>query len=114
MTSLGMKYNRLKVIPGDIGITPTLLAPEHALSLTSGRKRKAQELEPEVLMRWHLEEIHMTWAHFRKKRTTLQLYTKVEEEKATQRLETASQFLATASGRSSNDVKNLATASRLN
>ncbi|GJS92252.1 hypothetical protein Tco_0774888 [Tanacetum coccineum] len=28
----------------------------------------------------HLEEIHMTWVHFGKKRTRLQLYTKVDEE----------------------------------
>ncbi|GJR86385.1 hypothetical protein Tco_0210396 [Tanacetum coccineum] len=32
---------------------------------------------------WHLEEIHMTWAHLEKKETRLQLYTKVEEEKGT-------------------------------
>nr|GEU42139.1 hypothetical protein [Tanacetum cinerariifolium] len=31
---------------------------------------------------WHLEEIHVTWAHLRKKRTRLQLYTKVDEENA--------------------------------
>ncbi|GJY51337.1 reverse transcriptase domain-containing protein [Tanacetum coccineum] len=29
---------------------------------------------------WHLEEIHVTWTHFKKKRTRLQLYIKVEEE----------------------------------
>nr|GEX07725.1 retrovirus-related Pol polyprotein from transposon TNT 1-94 [Tanacetum cinerariifolium] len=29
----------------------------------------------------HLEEIHVTWAHSGKKRTRLQLYTKVDEEK---------------------------------
>ncbi|GKB16770.1 hypothetical protein Tco_0850693 [Tanacetum coccineum] len=29
-----------------------------------------------------LEEIHVTWAHFEKKRTRLQLYTEVDEEKA--------------------------------
>ncbi|GJW20629.1 hypothetical protein Tco_0031251 [Tanacetum coccineum] len=31
---------------------------------------------------WHLEEIHVTWAHLGKKRTILQLYTKVDEENA--------------------------------
>ncbi|GKB40349.1 hypothetical protein Tco_0885291, partial [Tanacetum coccineum] len=31
---------------------------------------------------WHLEDIHVTWAHLEKKRTRLQLYTKVDEENA--------------------------------
>ncbi|GJR69502.1 hypothetical protein Tco_0015567 [Tanacetum coccineum] len=44
-----------------------------------------------IALGWHLEEIHVTWAHLGKKRTRLQLYTKVEEEKSTQTLETASQ-----------------------
>ncbi|GJW57686.1 reverse transcriptase domain-containing protein [Tanacetum coccineum] len=30
---------------------------------------------------WHLEEIHVTWDHLGMKRTRLQLYTKIEEEK---------------------------------
>nr|GFA08915.1 hypothetical protein [Tanacetum cinerariifolium] len=29
---------------------------------------------------WHLEEIHVTWAHLEKKRTRLRLYTKSSEE----------------------------------
>ncbi|GKB61767.1 hypothetical protein Tco_0917953 [Tanacetum coccineum] len=29
---------------------------------------------------WHLEEIHVTWAHLEKKRTRLRLYTKNHEE----------------------------------
>ena len=29
---------------------------------------------------WHLEEIHVTWAHLEKKRARLQLYMKIEEE----------------------------------
>ncbi|GKF10562.1 hypothetical protein Tco_0048488, partial [Tanacetum coccineum] len=48
MTSLGKRYARLKVIPEELGINPTLPAPRQVLSLTSGRKRKQQELEPEV------------------------------------------------------------------
>ncbi|GJW39120.1 hypothetical protein Tco_0064965 [Tanacetum coccineum] len=48
MTSLGKKYHRLKVILGKIRITPSLLAPRQVLSLSSSRKRKAQELEHEV------------------------------------------------------------------
>ncbi|GKC99744.1 hypothetical protein Tco_1170019 [Tanacetum coccineum] len=39
---------------------------------------------------WHLEEIHVTWAHLEKKRTRLRLYTKNHEELCTQSLETAS------------------------
>ncbi|GJS40478.1 hypothetical protein Tco_0565521 [Tanacetum coccineum] len=42
------KYDRLKVIPKELGINPTLHAHGQILSLTLGRKRKAQELEPET------------------------------------------------------------------
>ncbi|GJY56013.1 hypothetical protein Tco_0455128, partial [Tanacetum coccineum] len=48
MTSLGKKYDRLKVISIELGIHPTLSAPKQVPSLSSGRKRKTQELEPEV------------------------------------------------------------------
>ncbi|GJW89882.1 hypothetical protein Tco_0167435 [Tanacetum coccineum] len=48
MTSLQKKYERLRVIPGEIGISPSLPALEQVPSLSSGRKRKAQELEPKV------------------------------------------------------------------
>ncbi|GKA71430.1 hypothetical protein Tco_0777569 [Tanacetum coccineum] len=41
------KYERLKVIPGEIRINPSLPVPEQVPSLSSGRKRKAQELELE-------------------------------------------------------------------
>ncbi|GKA65761.1 hypothetical protein Tco_0765468 [Tanacetum coccineum] len=44
----------------------------------------------------------------------LQLYTKVEEEKGTQTLETASQLLVTASKHLRDDVKKFETASGLN
>ncbi|GJX19159.1 hypothetical protein Tco_0221836 [Tanacetum coccineum] len=40
---------------------------------------------------WHLEEIHVTWAHLEKKRTRLRLYTKNHEELFIQSLEMASQ-----------------------
>ncbi|GJW12308.1 ribonuclease H-like domain-containing protein [Tanacetum coccineum] len=36
----------------------------------------------EEALGWHLEEIHMTWAHLEKKRTRLQLYTKVDDKNA--------------------------------
>ncbi|GJZ30644.1 MAK10-like protein [Tanacetum coccineum] len=39
---------------------------------------------------WHLEEIHVTWAHLEKKRTRLRLYTKNHEELCKQRVETES------------------------
>ncbi|GJV38886.1 hypothetical protein Tco_1417326 [Tanacetum coccineum] len=63
---------------------------------------------------WHLEEIHLTWAQLRKKRTRLQLYTKVEEEKVTPTLETASQPLVTASEFQNDGVRNFETATGLN
>ncbi|GJS36248.1 hypothetical protein Tco_0534630 [Tanacetum coccineum] len=40
---------------------------------------------------WHLEEIHMTWAHLEKKRTILRTYTKSLKESFSQSVETASQ-----------------------
>ncbi|GJY92914.1 hypothetical protein Tco_0508696, partial [Tanacetum coccineum] len=63
---------------------------------------------------WHLEEIDVTWAHLGKKRTRLQLYTKVEEEKGTQTLETASQLLVTASEHQRDGVRKFEMASGLN
>nr|GEU83166.1 MAK10-like protein [Tanacetum cinerariifolium] len=67
-----------------------------------------------ITLGWHLEEIHVTWAHLGKKQTILQLYTKVKEEKGTQTLETASQPLVTTSNHQSDGVRNFETASRLN
>ncbi|GJV39060.1 MAK10-like protein [Tanacetum coccineum] len=40
---------------------------------------------------WHLKEIHVTWAHLKKKRTRLRTYTKSLEELCIQSVETASQ-----------------------
>nr|GEU79098.1 zinc finger, CCHC-type [Tanacetum cinerariifolium] len=40
---------------------------------------------------WHLEEIHMTWAHLEKKQTRLRTYTKFLEDLCIQYMETASQ-----------------------
>ncbi|GJR21470.1 hypothetical protein Tco_0969997 [Tanacetum coccineum] len=40
---------------------------------------------------WHLEEIHMTWAHLEKKRTRLRTYTKSLEESYSHSVKTASQ-----------------------
>nr|GEZ36432.1 hypothetical protein [Tanacetum cinerariifolium] len=59
----------------------------------------------EEALGWLLEEIHVSWAHLEKKRTRLQLYTKVIEEYGSQWLETASQFHVTASGYQSEGVR---------
>ncbi|GJR81408.1 retrovirus-related pol polyprotein from transposon TNT 1-94 [Tanacetum coccineum] len=48
MTSLGKKYDRLKVIPRKTGINPSFPSCEQVPGLSSGRKRKEQELEHEV------------------------------------------------------------------
>ncbi|GJS36627.1 hypothetical protein Tco_0535009 [Tanacetum coccineum] len=48
VTSLGKKYDRLKVIPEETRINLTLPTLEQVPSISLGRKRKAQELEPEV------------------------------------------------------------------
>nr|GEY70006.1 hypothetical protein [Tanacetum cinerariifolium] len=48
MTSLSKKYKRLNQIPGKLRINPTLPPVEQVPSLSSGRKRKALELEPKV------------------------------------------------------------------
>ncbi|GKD71861.1 hypothetical protein Tco_1325951, partial [Tanacetum coccineum] len=63
---------------------------------------------------WHLEEIHVTWAHLRKKRTRLQLYTKVEEENGIQTVETASRFPAMTSEGLKDGVKIFQTVSKHN
>ncbi|GJY24188.1 reverse transcriptase domain-containing protein [Tanacetum coccineum] len=39
---------------------------------------------------WHLQEIHVTWAHLKKKRTRLRLYTIYLEESCIQSVETSS------------------------
>ncbi|GKA23931.1 hypothetical protein Tco_0709964 [Tanacetum coccineum] len=36
--------------------------------------------EPFLALGWHLEEIHMTWAHLEKKRTRLRTCTKIHQE----------------------------------
>nr|GEX11406.1 reverse transcriptase domain-containing protein [Tanacetum cinerariifolium] len=44
-----------------------------------------------LALEWHLEEIHVTWAHLEKKRTRLRTYTKSLEELCIQSVETVSQ-----------------------
>ncbi|GJX91451.1 hypothetical protein Tco_0344777 [Tanacetum coccineum] len=48
MKSLCKKYERLKEIPGELGINSSFPLPEQDPSLSLSRKRKALELEPEV------------------------------------------------------------------
>ncbi|GJW56910.1 hypothetical protein Tco_0103641 [Tanacetum coccineum] len=112
---LGVDFSDLEVIENDF--LGGLNLPMEPKELEKGRKAHLLE-DKQILSVWvfdeHLEEIHVTWAHLRKKRTRLQLYTKVDEKKGIQTLEMTSQFLATALGRSSDIVRNLATASGLN
>ncbi|GJY39699.1 hypothetical protein Tco_0426063 [Tanacetum coccineum] len=43
-----------------------------------------------LVLGWHLEEIHVTWAHLEKERTRLQTYTKSKKKYYSQSVETAS------------------------
>ncbi|GJR05202.1 zinc finger, CCHC-type containing protein [Tanacetum coccineum] len=56
---------------------------------------------------WHLEEIHVTWAHLEKKRTRLRLYTIYLEELYIQSVETASQTSSDESEDSCNALETL-------
>nr|GEY98988.1 hypothetical protein [Tanacetum cinerariifolium] len=83
----------------------------------SGLNRHSKALEDLAKRQplgWLLEEIHVTWAYLGKKRTRLQLYTKVKEDKGTQTLETASQLFVTASDHQRDGVKKIKTPSGLN
>ncbi|GKC09436.1 hypothetical protein Tco_1001046 [Tanacetum coccineum] len=46
----------------------------------SFRMKEVDNLMRFLALGWHLEEIHVTWAHLEKKRTRLQTYTKSLEE----------------------------------
>ncbi|GJY21256.1 hypothetical protein Tco_0393822 [Tanacetum coccineum] len=64
MTSLGNRYERLNKIPEELGITLTLPAPRKVLSLTSRRRRKIQELEPETcILGWNAIEVFLRESH---------------------------------------------------
>ncbi|GKB56345.1 hypothetical protein Tco_0912531 [Tanacetum coccineum] len=65
---------------------------EHRFQLNN-RVGPIFQAKPNVMflaLGWHLEEIHMTWAHLEKKRTRLRVYTKYLEEPRIQSVETAS------------------------
>nr|GEX78415.1 hypothetical protein [Tanacetum cinerariifolium] len=63
-------------------------------------------------VRWHLEEIHVTWAHLEKKRTRLRTYTKSHEESCSRSgkfpggLEVAVKRLSINSGQGLEEFKN--------
>nr|GEW20124.1 retrovirus-related Pol polyprotein from transposon TNT 1-94 [Tanacetum cinerariifolium] len=64
--------------------------PDHVYKLKKylyGIKQAPKAVLP---LGWHLEEIHVTWAHLEKKRTRLQTYTKSLEESCSQSVETTS------------------------
>nr|GEZ52822.1 hypothetical protein [Tanacetum cinerariifolium]GEZ53141.1 hypothetical protein [Tanacetum cinerariifolium] len=48
MNSLSKRYERLRTIPKELGIRSNLPAPGQVLSITSGRKRKHIELDPDI------------------------------------------------------------------
>ncbi|GKB48152.1 hypothetical protein Tco_0898905 [Tanacetum coccineum] len=62
-------------------------------------------------LRWHLEEIHVTWAHLEKKRTRLRLYTKNHEELFTQTVDAVATIKRRRQDLNGDGVRNLATAS---
>ncbi|GJU39870.1 hypothetical protein Tco_1192827 [Tanacetum coccineum] len=70
---------------------------DYAMSKILGFYKECLELRPEdeggvtfLALGWHLEEIHVTWAHLEKKRTRLRTYTKSLKESCSQSVETAS------------------------
>ncbi|GJU88703.1 hypothetical protein Tco_1301126 [Tanacetum coccineum] len=48
MKSLSQRYERLKKVPGELGIQSALLAPEQTPLQVSGRKQKHMELKPKI------------------------------------------------------------------
>nr|GEV52188.1 RNA-directed DNA polymerase, eukaryota, reverse transcriptase zinc-binding domain protein [Tanacetum cinerariifolium] len=61
-------------------------------SLWSGLHSQYQDMLLSLALGWLLEEIHVTWAHLKKKRTRLRLYTKSLKELCIQCVETASRI----------------------
>ncbi|GJX01437.1 hypothetical protein Tco_0185350 [Tanacetum coccineum] len=48
MNSLSQRYEKIRTTPDELGIRSNIPTPRQVLSITSGRKRKHQELEPET------------------------------------------------------------------
>ncbi|GJZ85913.1 hypothetical protein Tco_0651252 [Tanacetum coccineum] len=74
-----------------------MLVEKNCLEVTAAKVRVSalsdisEKYAKFLALGWHLEEIHVTWAHLEKKRTRLQLYTKYLEELRIQSVEMASQ-----------------------
>nr|GEW98435.1 hypothetical protein [Tanacetum cinerariifolium] len=69
--------------------------------------------KPLAALGWHLEEIHVTWAHLKKKRTRLRLYTiYLEETVHTKRGDGVTDFKRRRLDFQNDNVMDLATASR--
>ncbi|GKD59396.1 hypothetical protein Tco_1296905 [Tanacetum coccineum] len=62
------------------------------------KRRRQKELVMASALGWHFEEIHVTWAHLKKKRTRLQLYIQVDEDLCSQSVETESEKHVMPSG----------------
>ncbi|GKE67526.1 retrovirus-related pol polyprotein from transposon TNT 1-94, partial [Tanacetum coccineum] len=92
---------------------PTKTPMSTEIKLTKDDKADSIDSTNYQALGWHLEEIHVTWGHLEKKRTRLQLYTKVDKENAYW-LETASGILVKPSEHQSDDVKTFVTALELN
>ncbi|GJV81567.1 retrovirus-related pol polyprotein from transposon TNT 1-94 [Tanacetum coccineum] len=76
-------------------IREKLALKEQVNSLKQNLSKQIKEKECLLLIRYlafgrHLEEIHLTWAHLEKKRTRLQLYTKIYKKISKQWLATVS------------------------
>ncbi|GJV63934.1 zinc finger, CCHC-type containing protein [Tanacetum coccineum] len=69
---------------------PISIRCDNAATLAKAYSQMYNGKSRHLALGWHLEEIHVSWAHLEKKRTRLRLYTKNHEELYTQILETAS------------------------
>ncbi|GJU15659.1 hypothetical protein Tco_1143625 [Tanacetum coccineum] len=91
-------YGELNGVPVALVARFGVLSKSADRILVSHGGRKAHLLEDKQIpsvkvlaLEWHLEEIHVTWAHLEKKRTRLRTYTKSLKESCSQSVETTSQ-----------------------
>ncbi|GJZ29937.1 hypothetical protein Tco_0574984 [Tanacetum coccineum] len=61
----------------DIANSSNLVVTKNKLMRTIAEK---EDDEVFLVLRWNLEEIHVTWAHLEKKQTRLRTYTKIHQE----------------------------------
>ncbi|GJY20217.1 hypothetical protein Tco_0392783 [Tanacetum coccineum] len=69
---------------------PGSMDHSHYLKMILERSKPSCCARKFLALGWHLEEIHVTWAHLEKKRTSLWLYTKYLEEPRIQSVEMVS------------------------